>query len=83
MVDLGLEPGLLDVAVADGLRLQGVGFLLLLGGLAVGPGLRDARQAGDGGRVRSAQVLDVRGRVGDLLDLKRVHDQPQLLHLGA
>ena len=37
----------------------------------------------DGGGVRAAEVLDVAGRVLDLLDLQRVDDQAELLHLGA
>ena len=83
LVDLGLVAGLLDLAGPPGLGLQGVGLLLALGGLAVGLRLGDAGLAGDGGGVGPAEVLDVAGGVVDLLDLQRVDDEAELLHLGA
>src|SRR5207237_10487816 len=51
LVDLGLETGLLDVAVAAGLGLEGLGLLLVLRRLPVGVGLGDAGLAGHGGGV--------------------------------
>src|SRR5581483_8642458 len=42
LVDLGLEAGLLDLAVPHGLGLEGVGLLLVFRRLPVGVGLGDA-----------------------------------------
>src|SRR5205085_10447892 len=74
LVDLGLEAGLLDVAVAASLGLEGLGLLLVLRRLPVGVGLGDTGLAGHGGGVGAAQVLDVAGGIVDLLDLERVDD---------
>ena len=58
-------------------------MLLALGGLLVTLGGGDARGAGDGGGVGRGEVLDVAGRVLDLLDLQAVDDDAELLHLGV
>src|SRR5438132_686220 len=69
--------------VAASLGLECLGLLLLLGRFPIGARLRDASLPLDGDGVRSRHVLDVSRRVVDLLDLKRIDDQTQLLHFGS
>ena len=83
LVALGLVTRLEDLAVPGGLGHPGVRRLLGLGGETIRLRLRDTRIALDGRRVRHGQVLDVPGRVLDLVDLQRVDDQAELLHLRA
>ncbi len=73
----------MDLAVAGGLGLAGGGLLFGLGGDPVRRGLGDPGVPLDGGGVRDGEVLDVAGRVDDLLDLQGVDDQPELLHLQS
>ena len=56
-------------------------LLLALGRLAVGVGLGDAGPHLHLGGARLAERLDVARRIDDLLDLQRVDDQAELLHL--
>jgi hypothetical protein len=63
--------------------LQRLRFLLALGSLAVGRRLRDPRVPLDRRRLRPAEIADIPGRVVDLLDLERVDDEPELLHVGT
>ena len=82
-VDFRLETGLLDLAVALRLRFERCRLLLALGRFLIGLRLRDARVALHRRGVRLGEVVDVARRVVDLLNLQRVDDQPELLHLGA
>jgi len=61
--------------------LRAVGLLLVLSGFPVGVGLGDAGLHGHRRGVGPAQILDVPARIVDLLDLERVDDEAQLLHL--
>ena len=83
LIDLRLISGLLDLAIAASLGLERVGLLLLLGRFPISARLRNASLALDGDSVRPRHVLDVSGRVVDLLNLKRIDDQAQLLHFGS
>jgi hypothetical protein len=83
LIDLSLVSGLLDLAVAAGLRLERVGLLLLLGRFAICPRLRDTCLPFDCHGMRPRHVLDVPGGVVDLLDLKGIDDQPELLHFRS
>jgi hypothetical protein len=58
-------------------------LLLALGGLLVGLRLGDPGLLGHLGGVGGGQVLDIAGRVDDLADLERVHDEPEPAHLVA
>jgi hypothetical protein len=82
LIDLRLVSGLLDLGVAASLGLERLGLLLFLGRFPISACLRDASLPLDGDGVRSRHVLDVTGRIVDLLDLKRIDDQAQLLHFG-
>ena len=82
-VHLGLEPGLLDRRIAHRLRLERGRLLLLFGGFAVRVRLVDPGLAGHRGRMGATEVRDVAGGVVDLLDLQRVDDETELLHLDA
>lgn len=83
LLGLGVEPGLLDGGVTFVLRLQGLRGLLLLGGRLVGMGAGDPGLAGHRRGERCGDVVDVPGRVLDLLNLERVDHDAQLLHFAV
>jgi hypothetical protein len=82
-INLCLVTGLLYLAFAPSFSLQSVCLLLLLGGELIGAGLSDAGISFDRGSVWPAEVCDVSGGIVDLLNLERVDDQAQFLHLGS
>ena len=81
LLHLCLEAGVLDSGIAFVLCLQRCRLLLALERLLVGLGGRDACLARDSRGVRRRDVVDVAAPVSDLLDLHRVEDQAELLHL--
>ncbi len=81
LLGLGAEAGHLDRGIALVGSLERRSLLLLLDGLTVGLGSRDTRLARHRRGMRGRQVLDVTRLVDDLLDLQRIDDDAELLHL--